>query len=75
MKGKAITLSHFPMYSFIGDYLIYGHVHNNEHDKSFKAMRDLGNALNASVEINGYSPVTFDELAYNNSTMLDLCHK
>ena len=73
--GQTITLSHFPMYTFIGDYLIYGHVHNNYSDKSFIDMIDLGNALNASAEINGYSPVTLDELIYNNKKVVDLYHK
>ena len=66
---KTITLCHFPMYSFIGDYLIYGHVHNNFADESYIQMRRLPNALNACVEINGYSPVTFDELVKNNNAV------
>ena len=73
--GKMITLCHFPMYSFIGDILIYGHVHNNIHDKSYIDMMALGNAYNASVEINGYAPVTLDELIYNNKKAVDLFHK
>ena len=57
------------MYSFIGDYLIYGHVHNDFDDESFIQMRKRPNALNACVEINGYFPVTFDELVENNKTV------
>ena len=69
-KGKTLTLCHFPTYSFIGDYLIYGHVHNNEKDESWLAIRKNPQTLNASVEINGYAPVTFEELVENNKIYL-----
>jgi calcineurin-like phosphoesterase family protein len=43
-----------------GGYMVHGHNHNNP----------LGYAdpylLNAGVEINGYKPVTLDELVRNN---------
>ena len=67
LDGKTITLCHFPTYSFIGDYLIYGHVHNNENDESWLAVRTKPNMLNAGMEINDYVPVTFEELKRNNN--------
>lgn len=74
LDGKIITLSHFPMPAFIGEYLIYGHVHNNFKDKNWKMVRKKPNTLNACVEINDYEPVTFDELKNNNKKIVSL-HK
>ena len=72
LDDKTITLCHFPTYSFIGDYLIYGHVHNNEKDESWLAVRIKPNMLNAGIEINDYVPVTFEELKRNNNKFLSL---
>lgn len=67
-NGKyKITLCHYPMMSFEGKYLIHGHIHNNKNDTYWRLLRTMDNALNASVEINGYTPVTFDELVANNT--------
>jgi calcineurin-like phosphoesterase family protein len=65
--GKCkVTLCHYPMMSFEGSYLIYGHIHNNKNDTYWPLLRTMEYALNAGVEINGYQPVTFDELVHNN---------
>ncbi|MDD4120571.1 MAG: metallophosphoesterase family protein [Clostridia bacterium] len=63
--GK-ITLCHYPMMSFEGKYLIYGHIHGNKNDTYWSLLKTMENALNASVEINEYKPVNFDELVENN---------
>ncbi|MDR1538550.1 MAG: hypothetical protein LBU32_11260 [Clostridiales bacterium] len=69
-NGKyKITLCHYPMMSFEGKYLIQGHIHNNKNDTYWKLLREMDNALNASVEINGYAPVTFAELIANNQAV------
>lgn len=66
-NGKhKVTLCHYPMMSFEGKYLIYGHIHNNKNDTYWPLLKTMTNALNASVEINGYRPVTFEELIDNN---------
>jgi calcineurin-like phosphoesterase family protein len=70
LDDKTITLCHFPTYSFIGDYMVYGHVHNNENDQSWLAVRTKPNMLNAGVEINKYVPATFKELQENNAKYL-----
>ena len=70
LNDKILTLCHFPTYSFIGDWLIYGHVHNNEADKSWLEIRRCQNTLNAGCEINNYVPVTFEELKENNKMFL-----
>lgn len=64
-KGKA-TLCHFPMLAFEGKYLIHGHMHNNTKRPYWSYLKTMDNALNAGVDINGFMPVTFDELVANN---------
>jgi calcineurin-like phosphoesterase family protein len=62
--GVKYTLCHYPMLSWDGrghgGYMIHGHTHNSrlEHTDQF--------LLNAGVDINGYKPVTFEELVKNN---------
>jgi calcineurin-like phosphoesterase family protein len=47
--------------------MVYGHIHNNKNDAQWPILQTMNNALNASVEVNGYAPVTFEELlAHNN---------
>ncbi len=66
-NGKCkVTLCHYPMMSFEGDYLIYGHIHNNKNANYWPLLSKMENALNASVEVSEYSPVTFEELIENN---------
>lgn len=66
-NGKCkVTLCHYPMMSFEGDYLIYGHIHNNKNDTYWPLLRTMDNALNACVEVNGYMPVIFEDLIKNN---------
>jgi len=64
-EGK-ITLCHYPMMSFGSHYHIFGHIHNNKSDTYWSLLRSMDNAMNASVEINNYEPVTFAELVRNN---------
>jgi len=65
-KGK-ITLCHFPMMSFEGKYLIYGHIHNNKPQSYWPLLKTMENAFNTSVEVNDYKPVSFEELIENNA--------
>lgn len=69
-----ITLCHYPMLEWklsrkmggkkLG-YHIHGHSHNST-DNKYRALFLLPHALNAGADINGFMPVTFDELAANN---------
>ena len=65
-----ITLCHYPLMSWNhikkGSYMIHGHIHNNRDALYFPLIREMPNLLNAGVEINGYHPVTFDEILENN---------
>ena len=74
-NGKQkIALCHYPMMSFEGKYLIHGHIHNNKNDTYWQLLRTMENVLNASVEINNYAPVTFDELVENNAAFKSTDH-
>jgi len=65
--GKCkVTLCHYPMMNFEGKFMVYGHLHNNKNDTYWKLLSTMENALNACVEVNGYQPVTFEELTTNN---------
>jgi calcineurin-like phosphoesterase family protein len=64
--GKKLFLCHCPVLEFNADYLVHGHIHNNRSDENWPKFKALENVLNAGVEINGYMPVTFEELAANN---------
>ena len=67
-NGKCkITLCHYPMMTFDSSYQIYGHIHNNKSNFYWPLLKTMENALNAGVEVNGYQPVTFDELVENNA--------
>jgi calcineurin-like phosphoesterase family protein len=62
VNGRIITLGHKPKAHVDTAYQIYGHIHN-------KLIR-MDNAFNASVELNGYMPVSFEELVRNNMMFL-----
>lgn len=64
---RRLVLSHYPMMEWFGhSYLIYGHVHNHTREGYLPLLTTYDRALNCCVEINGYMPVTFDELVANN---------
>ena len=63
------TLCHYPMLSWphsARTYMIHGHIHNNTHEDFWPLLVARDRVLNASVEINGYRPVTLEELIENN---------
>lgn len=72
--GKHVMFCHYPMLEWrdsrkVGSrklgYLIYGHTHNKV-SPLYRPLFEIGNALNAGADINGYAPVTFEELQRNN---------
>lgn len=64
-RGKA-TLCHFPLIEHEGRFMIHGHLHANTDRKAWEYVRNDPRAYNAGVDVNGYKPVTFDELVANN---------
>lgn len=78
IDNKMITLCHYPLLEWNGSrraknqdtsisWLIHGHIHNSR-DGVFEYIKEnLPCALNAGVDINGFEPVTFEELLRNNN--------
>ena len=63
------TLCHYPMLSYPQarrGYMIYGHIHNNTGDDYWPLIMRRPRMLNAGVDVNGFEPVTFEELVSNN---------
>ena len=46
--------------------MIHGHIHADTNADFWPLIRCRDNVLNAGVDLNGYRPVTFDELVENN---------
>ena len=66
---RALTLCHYPMMTFnhcMRAYMIHGHIHGNTNADYWPYLQSHERILNASVEVNNYEPVTFDELVENN---------
>ena len=75
IDGKLATLCHYPMLSYPQarrGYMIYGHIHNNTGDDYWPLIMRRSRMLNAGVDVNGFEPVTFDELVANNAAFLRL---
>ncbi|MBQ7712919.1 MAG: metallophosphoesterase family protein [Clostridia bacterium] len=80
VDGRWVTLCHYPMIEWRGSrrlptdktygYLIHGHIHNNVKEL-YRRVLEAPNALNAGMDVNGYEPVTFEELLLNNAA----CHR
>lgn len=70
LGDKHIFLCHYPMMEwdgcFHGSYLVYGHIHNATGQNFWPLIVGNDHMLNAGVDINGFYPVTFDELVENN---------
>jgi calcineurin-like phosphoesterase family protein len=67
--GTPATLCHYPMLSYPQarrGYMIYGHIHNNTGDDYWPLIMRRPRLLNAGVDVNGFEPVTFEELVVNN---------
>ena len=75
-EGRTMALCHYPLLSWPhmehGGWCIYGHIHNSIPDKiAWDYICQNQRLLNAGVEINGYYPVTFEELINNNELFKD----
>ena len=67
---KKIILSHYPILEwngfFKGTLHLYGHIHNNVENRTFKIMQDINNAYNVGADILDFTPRTLDEvIEYN----------
>lgn len=68
--GKhGLTLCHYPLLTWKHakrSYMIHGHIHNDTAADYWPLLLRRERVLNAGVDVNGFQPVTFDELLANN---------
>lgn len=65
----SLVLCHYPLVTWKHakrSYMIHGHIHNDRSADYWPLLCKREKVLNAGVEVNGYSPVTFAELLQNN---------
>lgn len=60
-----ILLSHYPMVYRQRGYMIHGHIHRTKPDL-FNLLKGLDRVLNASADINDFTPCTLQTLVENN---------
>ena len=46
--------------------MIHGHIHNNTNQPYWPVIKNNPRLLNAGADINGFEPVSFDEMLANN---------
>ena len=65
-----LTLCHYPMMSWPfsnhGGYRVYGHIHNDSRMDYWPMIEKNPLMLNSGADINGFMPVTFEEMIENN---------
>lgn len=64
------TVCHYPMMSWHKEsknYMVYGHIHNDVDLDFFPLLASRERALNAGVDVNGFEPVTIDEMISRNN--------
>ena len=69
-RKRQMTLCHFPMMSWPHmprSYMVFGHIHGTTDADYWLLIARNEKMLNAGVDINGYAPVTFDEMVENNA--------
>lgn len=65
--GRKLWLCHYPLATAPrGVFCLYGHIHNNTQWSYWDLLKTYDMHLNCCVELNGYRPVTFEELVANN---------
>ena len=73
--GKhALTLCHYPLLTWKHvqkSYMIHGHIHADTSADYFPLICNRSNVFNAGMDINGFMPVSFDELVQNNEQFKD----
>ena len=72
---RAITLCHYPLLTWkhkLRSYMVHGHIHNDTTSDFFPLIANRERVLNAGVDINGFRPVTFEEMQENNRLFKDL---
>jgi len=66
---RGLTLCHYPLLTYKHQrttFMIHGHLHLDTSSDFWELLVSRDRVLNAGVDINGFSPVTFEELTENN---------
>ncbi|ACV23056.1 Predicted phosphoesterase or phosphohydrolase [Slackia heliotrinireducens] len=72
--GHRMFMCHYPLaYPPRHIWCLYGHIHDNVVWPGFDVVMSQERSLNCCVEVNGYMPVTFDELVRNNARWRESC--
>lgn len=67
--SRGAVLCHYPLMSWKHQkkfYMLHGHIHNETNLDYWPLIRDRKLMLNVGTDVNGFQPVTFDELIANN---------
>ncbi len=82
--GRMLTMCHYPMMEWRASrkdqdckklgYLIHGHVHGRD-GRAYAPLFAMPHALNAGVDVNGFAPVTLEELVCNNANFREECKR
>lgn len=67
--GHYISICHYPLLIWPGkneSLMIFGHIHNDTKGNHWLFIKYNERLLNAGADINGFKPVTLDELIENN---------
>ncbi|MGN1345939.1 MAG: hypothetical protein ACI4V1_04085, partial [Eubacteriales bacterium] len=67
--AHGVVLCHYPLLSWKSqrkNYMIHGHIHADTTMDFFPLLCAREKVLNAGVDVNGFEPVSFDELIENN---------
>ena len=69
-NGRLVTMCHYPMMTWPDSrhdsYMVFGHIHNSTAAGFWPLIRANLRMLNAGVDINGFVPVTLEEMIQNN---------
>ncbi len=66
---RRLILCHYPLLTWRDEeerFMIHGYIRNNTDMKYWPFIKNNPRILNAGVDINGFSPVTFEQLRINN---------
>lgn len=73
-EGTHIVLCHYPLVYVRGGYMIHGHLHNARKE-GYRILKQLPRVLNAGVDVNGFCPVSLQQLIANNRIFYDDPHR
>lgn len=71
---RKLVLCHYPLMTWKHEqrsYMIHGHIHNNRDEEYWPLIKNNPRLLNAGVDVNGFWPVTFEQLVINNECFKD----